>query len=85
MFGWRAPLATDILEVASGAASRELPVPTAVPTQRGRPHLIREGVRDSVEALREGRLKLTHASLSQAEGAFQRHLTQVDRPRRWTH
>ena len=49
------------------------------------PHRIRERVRDSLNDLRAGRLELAHAALSRAGGAFQQHLTAVDRPRRWTH
>lgn len=49
------------------------------------PHQIREKVRASLEAIREGRLELAHASLSRAGLAFQKHLTQSDRVRRWTH
>ena len=49
------------------------------------PHQIRDKVRASLEALREGRLELAHASLSRAGLAFQKHLTQAHRMRRWTH
>lgn len=49
------------------------------------PHQIREKVHSSLELLREGRLELAHASLSRAGLAFQKHLTQTDRVRRWTH
>ena len=49
------------------------------------PRKIRDKVHASLEALREGRLELAHASLSRAGGAFQQHLSQADRPRRWAH
>jgi hypothetical protein len=49
------------------------------------PHRIREKVHASLEALSEGRLELAHASLSRAGLAFQKHLTQGERARRWTH
>ena len=49
------------------------------------PHQIRAKVHASLEALREGRLELAHASLSRAALGFQKHLTQTDRARRWTH
>jgi hypothetical protein len=49
------------------------------------PHQIRAKVHASLEALGEGRLELAHASLSRAGLAFQKHLTQGDRARRWTH
>ena len=49
------------------------------------PHQIREKVHASLEALHEGRLELAHAALSRAGLAFQKHLTQGDRVRRWTH
>jgi hypothetical protein len=49
------------------------------------PHRIREKVHASIEALDAGRLELAHAALSRAELAFQKHLTQADRVRRWAH
>lgn len=49
------------------------------------PHRIREQVHASLEALYEGRLEMAHSSLSRAGLAFQKHLTQGDRVRRWTH
>ena len=49
------------------------------------PHQIRAKVHASLEALREGRLELAHASLSRAGLAFQKHLVHGDRVRRWTH
>ena len=55
------------------------------PSSFNAPHRIRERVHASLESLREGRLELAHASLVRAGGAFQQHLGQVDRPRRWTH
>jgi hypothetical protein len=49
------------------------------------PHQIREKIHASLEALDEGRLELAHAALSRAGLAFQKHLTQGDRGRRWAH
>ena len=49
------------------------------------PHQIRAKVHASLEAIREGRLELAHASLARAGMAFHKHLTQTDRVRRWTH
>ena len=55
------------------------------PTGFNVPREVRERVRASLDALREGRLELAHASLSRAGGAFQRLVVQDDRARRWTH
>ena len=55
------------------------------PTTFNVPRDVRDKVRASLDALREGHLELAHASLSRAGGAFQRHLIQADRPRRWSH
>jgi hypothetical protein len=49
------------------------------------PHKIREKVHASLEALDEGRLELAHAALSRAGLAFQKHITQGNQVRRWTH
>ena len=54
------------------------------PTTFNVPRDVREKVRASLEALREGRAR-AGASLSRAGGAFQRHLIAADRPRRWSH
>jgi hypothetical protein len=49
------------------------------------PHQIRAKVHASLDALRDGRLELAHASLTRAALAFQKHLTHGERARRWTH